>query len=192
MDQAQLQSRLMAAFVAELEEHVGALNRDTLALEQHPTGAPRDEVLRRLFRTAHTVKSAARAAAVAPIETVAHRLEDLLAAARDGEAAVDDVLLSLLFDLADALDEARGRLRDARSLEGSAVAALLARVDSLARDARASRRVRAPRRRLLRARRSGPRSPGNSAARAAASWPSALPAPSASATRPALRPSAGR
>jgi len=133
MDQAQLQERLMAAFVAELDEHVRALNRDALALEQQPTGTSRDELLRRLFRTAHTVKSAARAVGASSIEATTHRLEDLLAATRDGAVEVDDALLSLLFDAADALEECRGRLGEGQPLDGASLTALLSRVEALAR-----------------------------------------------------------
>ena len=56
MDKAKLVQRLMATFLEELEEHVQALNRDLLALEQDPAGEKRADRLKTLFRTAHSLK----------------------------------------------------------------------------------------------------------------------------------------
>jgi len=42
----------MATFLEELEEHVAALNRDLLALEQEPSRESARRALRTLFRTA--------------------------------------------------------------------------------------------------------------------------------------------
>jgi two-component system chemotaxis sensor kinase CheA len=135
MDQDRLQQRLTAAFVAELEEHVGALNRDALALEQPLAAAERDEALRRLFRTAHTVKSAARAAGVPTIEAAAHQLEDLLAAARDEACPVDEALLGVIFEAADALEAVRAPLAEGRPLDGAPLSGLLSRLEALSRGA---------------------------------------------------------
>ena len=60
MDKDQLIKRLMKTFLEELEEHVGALNRDLLALEKDSSGQERTERLKALFRTAHSLKGAAR------------------------------------------------------------------------------------------------------------------------------------
>ena len=46
MDKDQLIKRLMTTFLEELEEHVGALNRDLLALEKDPSGQERAEHLK--------------------------------------------------------------------------------------------------------------------------------------------------
>ena len=135
MDQDRLQQRLTAAFVAELEEHVGALNRDALALEQPLAAAERDEALRRLFRTAHTVKSAARAAGVPTIEAAAHQLEDLLAAARDEACPVDEALLGVIFEAADALEAVRAPLAEGRPLDSAPLSGLLSRLEALSRGA---------------------------------------------------------
>src|SRR5947199_267336 len=63
----------MTTFLEELEEHVGALNRDLLALEKGPAGPERAERLTTLFRTAHSLKGAARAVNVTVIESACHR-----------------------------------------------------------------------------------------------------------------------
>ena len=61
VDQDTLLKQLMATFLDELDENVRALNRDLLALEKDPDGPRRSELLRSLFRTAHSLKGAARA-----------------------------------------------------------------------------------------------------------------------------------
>ena len=67
MDKDQLVKRLMATFLEELAEHVGALNRDLLALEQQADGPKRGELLQTLFRTAHSLKGAARSVSLSLI-----------------------------------------------------------------------------------------------------------------------------
>src|SRR5260370_26608444 len=106
MDRDQLIKRLMATFLEELEEHVAALNRDLLALEKEPGGAQRTERLKTLFRTVHSLKGAARSVSVPLIEGVCHRLEEILAAARDGRRALSADVFPLLFETADAIEEA--------------------------------------------------------------------------------------
>ena len=57
------------------------MNADLLALEADPADAER---LKSVFRVAHTLKGAARAAAVAPIEEGCHAMEALLTEAATG------------------------------------------------------------------------------------------------------------
>ena len=65
MNRGSLAARLLAAFLEELDEQLRAMDADLLALEAHPADGER---LRSLFRVAHTVKGAARAAAVPVVE----------------------------------------------------------------------------------------------------------------------------
>jgi len=76
MDRQTLRERLMATFLGELEEHVHTLTRDLLAIEQTPAQIP--DRLASLFRSAHSLKGAARSVNLQPIETVCHHLESLL------------------------------------------------------------------------------------------------------------------
>src|SRR5262249_1727809 len=68
VDKDKLIQRLMATFLDELHEHVASLNRDLLALEQGPDAGRRAALLQALFRTAHSLKGAARSVNVAPVE----------------------------------------------------------------------------------------------------------------------------
>ncbi len=138
MDKDQLIKRLMKTFLEELEEHVGALNRDLLALEKDSSGQERTEHLKTLFRTAHSLKGAARSVNVTLIESACHRLEEILAAARDGKAALGPDLFAVLFAAADAMEEAGMRLREQQDLTGAPLAALLPRLDARWRASSAS------------------------------------------------------
>ncbi len=121
MNRDQLAARLLATFLGELEEQVRTMNADLLALEVAPTDAER---LKSLFRVAHTLKGAARAAAVAPVEQACHALETLLAEARDGKRTLRPEEFALLFSAADALGDAGRRLKAGQELVDSSLAAL--------------------------------------------------------------------
>src|SRR5438128_1359785 len=110
MDKEKLQKRLLATFRDELAEHVRALNEGILALEKAPAGPGAAELLKSLFRAAHSLKGAARAVAVRPIEAACHHLEETLRSLQSGALALDAEVFGLLFRAADALEDARKRL----------------------------------------------------------------------------------
>lgn len=85
-------------FVEEAAEHLGVLEEGLLQLEKDPSLA--GGVIDSLFRAAHTLKGSANLVNVTDVGTIAHRLEDLLEAIRDGEetltrARVDAMLYAL-------------------------------------------------------------------------------------------------
>ncbi len=121
MNKDQLAARLLATFLGELEEQIGVMNAELLALEGDPGNAER---LKSLFRVAHTLKGAASATGVRPIEQACHELETLLAQVRSGEATLGPDEFALLFSTADALADAGQRLRSGRSLSGAPLVAL--------------------------------------------------------------------
>jgi two-component system chemotaxis sensor kinase CheA len=77
-----LPARLLGLFAVEAEEHVEAMNRHLLALEQGPAQEARERLMAELFREAHTLKGAARVVNRAEVEGLAHGLEDLFAGMR--------------------------------------------------------------------------------------------------------------
>lgn len=95
-------------FVDELGDLVGQANECLLALERAPSDG---EQLRTLFRIMHTLKGAARSAGVASVEDHCHRLEALLAAARDASRALTTDEIEMLFGGVDALSSAGATLR---------------------------------------------------------------------------------
>jgi two-component system chemotaxis sensor kinase CheA len=135
MDRDQLIQRLMATFLEELEEHVAALNRDLLALEKEQGGPRQTEHLKTLFRTVHSLKGAARSVSVPLLEAACHRLEEILAAARDGRRPLDAGLFPLLFETADAIEEAGMWLREQHDLASAPLARLLPQLEAAAAEA---------------------------------------------------------
>ena len=132
VDKDQLIKRLMATFLEELEEHVRAINQEALALEKEGDGPARGEPFKCLFRAAHSLKGAARSVGVGAIEDACHHLEEILGAARDGSIPAGPDLFALLFESADAIEEAGMRLREQSDLAGSPLVALLPRLDAAA------------------------------------------------------------
>jgi two-component system chemotaxis sensor kinase CheA len=132
VDKDKLLKRLMATFLEELEEHVGALNRDLLALEKEDDSGRQAELLQSLFRSAHSLKGAARSVNVGPIESACHQMEEILSAARDGGTALAPELFALLFATSDAIEEAGMRLREQQDLSGAPLAAVLPRLEAAA------------------------------------------------------------
>lgn len=132
MEKDQLIRRLMATFLEELDEHVRALNRDLLELEKETSGAGRSARLTALFRTAHSLKGAARSVNVGLLESACHALEEILAAARDGRVKLDAGRVSLLFAAIDGIEEAGMRLREEQDLGGAPLAQLLPQLEAAA------------------------------------------------------------
>jgi len=103
MDTDRLTQRLMATFLGELEDHLRALERDLLALEKHPDPGVRTGLFATLFRTAHSLKGAARSVGVEPLEAAGHRLEELFAGGRDGRIPVDTAYFNRVLPIVDEI-----------------------------------------------------------------------------------------
>ncbi len=104
---------LLATFRAEVEERLASLQGGLLQLESHPS--PR-QVVTLLFRDAHTVKGSARMLGLEGVLHVAHTMEDLLGALRDGRFAVRRDHVDLLLAACDGIQRAlpgEGALDDA-------------------------------------------------------------------------------
>lgn len=111
MTQDELAARLLAMFIDELDDQVRVANEHLLLLERIPGDR---EQLRSLFRVMHTLKGAARSAGVQPLEGLCHRMESLLATARDGDRAFTRTELDTIFAGVDTLAAAAISLRNGR------------------------------------------------------------------------------
>jgi two-component system chemotaxis sensor kinase CheA len=109
MDREALSEHLMATFLGEIEEHVQTMARELLAIENDPESL--GERLPVVFRGAHSLKGAARAVNLAPIERVSHALETVLGAVREGQRTLDADLTERCLSAIRALDDAARRLR---------------------------------------------------------------------------------
>jgi two-component system, chemotaxis family, sensor kinase CheA len=125
MDKDALIRRLMKTFIAELDEHVESLDRNLLALERGVELEKRTEIFRELFRTAHSLKGAARSVNIAPLEAAGHHLEAVFAEARDGIVKADGINYEGLFAAIDAIKHASHALASGRVLDSAAIDAVL-------------------------------------------------------------------
>lgn len=111
MDNDALVRRLMTTFVTELEDHLQAFDRDLLVLESRVGVHPDDDLMAQLFRTAHTLKGAARAVDQEVVAEAAHTMETALAAMREGGRTVEQADVQALFDEVDRLRSVYESLR---------------------------------------------------------------------------------
>ncbi|HLT29983.1 MAG TPA: chemotaxis protein CheA [Myxococcaceae bacterium] len=92
-------SKYLGLFVSEAVEHLEALGRDLIQLEQAPGQAPVDS----LFRHAHSLKGMAASMGFESVATLAHRVEDVVEVVREDLSRLDRPLVDLLLASADAL-----------------------------------------------------------------------------------------
>ena len=128
MDKDKLIERLLVTFLEELEEGVRAFNKDLLALDKKPTPEERGEILKTLFRTAHSLKGASRSVNLPLVEEACHRMEEILSKIREGQESFTPDLLKIFFEAADALGDGAGLLRKKKTLSGSALEDLIPRL----------------------------------------------------------------
>ena len=134
MTKPSLSARLLEAFLADLDEQLGALNRALLSLELDARNA---DALKSVFRVMHTLKGAAHATSQPLVERACHHLEAMLASARDGGVALAPAQFALMFSAADALTDTAKRLNDGRPVdEASPMGRLLASLDGTSSDSR--------------------------------------------------------
>src|SRR5262245_1836363 len=107
---------VLSYFGPEAAEHLEAMTAAILALER---GGAAEASQAKLFRAAHTLKGAAYIVGCRPVGELAHRLEDLLAAVREGRAAltpaVFDTSLAVVECLKHMLDPAANAVLDLTS-----------------------------------------------------------------------------
>src|SRR6476661_10653654 len=80
----EIKAQVLAAFQEEQAEHRQAIGELLLELERSPDHPQRQSLLDQLFREAHSLKGGARAAGQPEVEQIAHCVEDLFSAVRQG------------------------------------------------------------------------------------------------------------
>ncbi len=123
--------RLLGIFVTELDDRAQALERGLLALERERDFAARLDIVKDLFRTAHSLKGAAAAANVELVALVCHRLEETFAAVRDERLTLAADAFRVFFAAVDAIADVGRRLRDGADLDASPLALLLPQLDGM-------------------------------------------------------------
>jgi two-component system chemotaxis sensor kinase CheA len=125
---------LMTTFQTELQEHLSILTKDLLSLEQNPTSEERTNLLTNVFRAAHSIKGAARTVNLIDIETIAHRIEDVLVKIRQGCLSLTPHLFDVLLTAVDAIGNAMAAHLRGEQMPSEAMMTVLARLDDTARE----------------------------------------------------------
>ena len=108
--------KFVARFVEEARDHLSRLDEGLAALE---AGSADPEAINAIFRSAHTIKGSSRMLRLNAVTELAHRLEDVLGALREGSVAFSAPLAQLLYRALDQLAALVDRLG-----QGEAAAAL--------------------------------------------------------------------
>jgi two-component system, chemotaxis family, sensor kinase CheA len=103
-DDEKLMRELLQTFQAEASEHVQSLNQTILKLEQEQDATTKAALIQEAFRSAHSLKGAARAVALQKIEALSHRMEDVLKLARDGKLELEPKICDVLYITLDGID----------------------------------------------------------------------------------------
>ncbi|CAK0740128.1 Histidine kinase [Gammaproteobacteria bacterium] len=99
-----IRQRLQAAFEVEHREHLAAI-RKLLPATTEPIALVREADLVEICRRAHSLKGAARAVDLRPIETLAHRLETLFIRLQKKETILDGTLLGVIHQTLDYIED---------------------------------------------------------------------------------------
>jgi len=125
-------SEFLGIFLEEATELLASMDADVVALEKTPEGL---EVVRRIFRAAHTLKASAASQGFATISEVSHALESMLAGAREGTLGVTPEAADLMLEAVDTLKHLKDLAAEGRPQEFDA-AALIGRLHGFAAETR--------------------------------------------------------
>ena len=102
-----MDDQYLDAFIRESEEAVTELNNSLLDLESDPAD---EAAMDSIFRTAHTLKGNAAAMGFGGFSGLAHAMEDLLDAMRQGEMGVNPNVMDLIFAGVDRIEVIVGEI----------------------------------------------------------------------------------
>lgn len=95
---------LLAAFRIEYQEHLEYIRGALARIEEGGPAWDQPE-LDEVFRRAHSLKGAARAVDLRPIEVVAHRLETLFGRLRTGSVTLDGIAIAVVHQALNAVED---------------------------------------------------------------------------------------
>ncbi|WP_028571865.1 STAS domain-containing protein [Desulfonatronum lacustre] len=98
-----MSDELMDAFIEDSKEHLESIESDIMALEDLE-GAYDEELINRIFRTAHSIKGAAGFFGLEAIGSLAHKLENALHLMRDQKLRPDRPTCQILLEGFDQLN----------------------------------------------------------------------------------------
>lgn len=108
-----IRQKLLATFQIEHRDHVDQI-RSLLAMIESTAGAPAGPELDEAFRRAHSLKGAARAVDLRPVEGLAHRMETLFSRIRQGALPLDKDVAGVVQKVLDASEDCVSALNENR------------------------------------------------------------------------------
>ena len=136
--------RLLATFKAEAAEHIVAISTGLVELEKASSAEMQAGIIEAVFREAHSLKGAARAVNLTPVEAVCQSFEGVLAALKRKEIVPEREILDLLHRTVNLLGELLAPLREGGGpLEKKGIRGLLRELDDTARKAYREKRTKA-------------------------------------------------
>ncbi|RRR74400.1 MAG: hybrid sensor histidine kinase/response regulator [Candidatus Viridilinea halotolerans] len=135
---AEIIAQVFAAFKAEQAEHRQAVGELLLDLEREPDRPDRRTMLDQLFREAHSLKGGARAAGVASIEQIAHHIEDIFAAVRQGTLVLTPAHCDPIYAALDLIGVLMEQIAPGVEPDPALYAEHLAQLDAVAQAAHAA------------------------------------------------------
>ena len=102
MDNWSIDKEFLQTFRAEAEERLRNLGEGLMALENSPGD---EELLKKLFREAHTLKGASGMMGFDAIRELAHRSEDILSSVQKGQVQLEKPVTDLLLETLDRIEE---------------------------------------------------------------------------------------
>ncbi|MBA4142976.1 MAG: hybrid sensor histidine kinase/response regulator [Nitrosospira sp.] len=126
----ELLKKLLATFRVEADGHVHAMASGLLALEKKPVDEKSIAIVETIFRAAHSLKGAARAVNLTPIEALCQSLENVFSALKDKRLAISSPLVDLLLQTTDALGGFLSVDAGAAGANKPLVAALVGQLDA--------------------------------------------------------------
>jgi two-component system, chemotaxis family, sensor kinase CheA len=112
-----IRQKLLATFQIEHRDHVDQI-RSLMAVLETGNGKPPGAELDEVFRRAHSLKGAARAVDVRPVEGLAHRLETLFSRVRQGVLLLDKGTVGVVEQALDAIEDTVAGLAENRPAPG--------------------------------------------------------------------------
>lgn len=91
---------LLREFLAEAKENLDSIEVEIIALEEDPTNL---EAVHRIFRPFHTIKGVSGFLNLHDVHTLAHRVEDILDCARNGQMQITQDVIDLILEAVDIL-----------------------------------------------------------------------------------------
>ncbi|MHB0914078.1 MAG: hybrid sensor histidine kinase/response regulator [Thermoleophilia bacterium] len=102
MDNWSTDKEFIETFRSEAEEHLRNLNEGLMELENSPGS---EDLVKKLFREAHTLKGSAGMMGFSSMRDLAHHVEDILAAVQKGQTRLTKDITDLLLESLDRIEE---------------------------------------------------------------------------------------